>query len=258
MPRRFNNRFKKKPNYRRRYQQNRRRLVRTKYLGPLGRRPQTYRFVRENWFNIDIHQTTVSSIGFPSYWHVQTTNTTDLFNFQPKIQFAQLINNSEFQNLFSQYKINAMSLTFYPSYTTNNAHQSQGTPNSGSGPSLLLWCKQNYTGVTETTLGQDDWAQISRKRTAIFCPARKPHSLYTKLKVMVPTVAVGDAGGEITTASTMIRKPGFQSTNDINAEYVGLTCALSTMNDMPLQTYGDGRLKFKIRERIYLECRYVK
>lgn len=256
----FRKTYKKKRNIKRKIYA-KKRLTRTRYLGPLGRRPQIYKFTRDSWHNIDMsqsNQTEATLMGWPSWWHVQSTNTTDIFNFQPKVQFAQIINNNEFQQLFAQYRINGMSITFYPSHTTNNATQSQGTANSGSGPSLLLWTKQNYSGVTETTLGEADWAQIQRKRSQIFCPARKPTSLYSKLKIMVPSVASGETGGEITTASTFIRRPGFQSTNDINAEYVGMTMALSTMNDMPLTTYSDGRLKFKLRVRYYLECRYVK
>lgn len=227
-----------------------RNLVRKRNTGTIGRNPVVSNFSREIWKDLDLAGADVESIGFPDYWLVASVDGGTRLNFQPRINLAEIINYTEFQSLFDQYKINALSVTFYPTYTTSNDVASP----LYAPPSLLCFAKQNFTGVDELTLTQDNWAEIIRKRTSIFCAGRKPHPVYSKTKVLVPTL---HTDGSISNTSTMVRPMRWQSTQDIQAQNTCLTMSLATMDNTPLNQWTE-RLLFKMRVKVYFQCRFVK
>jgi hypothetical protein len=237
-------------------------IKRAKFAGPVGRFPKVYPFTREEFFTVNLANVAkdgegiiTNNGGLPSWWYVGLNTTDNLINFQPSIYLQQIPNYTEFQGLFGQYRILGMQITFYPAYTSSTNFSSQGTSNSQSAPSVLCWAKQNFSGVTETDLSLNAWAQITRKRTSIFCPGRKPHQLYAKCKTMTPSV-IHD--GTITTASTSITSPKWQATNDSITEYRNMTYGLHTLDNSLFSTWGDERMKFTIRVKYYLQMRYPK
>lgn len=254
MPFRKNRRkFRKRP-FRRNGNRNRK-LIRKRYMGPIGRAPNVMSFTREIWSTLDLSEVADVDMGFPSEWPVARP-TTDRVNFQPRINLLEIPSYTEISNLFGQYRISAMSVTFYPAHTTNYADGNVLTAvNYRKGINLLLFVKQNYTGNTETTLTEGAWGEITRKRTSIFCPGDKPTSVYSKTKVLSPTVLVD---GTVTNASTAIGNMKWQSTSDTFAQNTCLTCSLATMDGSSLLLYTGGRAKFKIRTRVYFQARFVK
>lgn len=249
MPPRF---IKKTGGYRRkRRPQKRRALVRKRYSGPMARAPRTYQFSREIWNTINLANTTPTLMGFPTIWNSALLAAGNRVNFQPRITLAELPGYTEFTNLFGQYRIRAMSITFYPAYTTSSA-----TAAALYNPvSLMLFTKQNQTGKPETALTEVQWAEIVRKRTRIFCPSQKPTSFYIGTRQVS---SVADIEGALT--SSVISMPRWQSTLEPDAQHITLTCSLATMDNSTLLSWAGapGRMVFKMRTKIFLETRYVK
>lgn len=253
MPR-FQKRNTRRP-FRRRRVYRKRALVRKRNTGAIGRTPRVYPFTREIWSDIDLGTGNVSTMGFPDYWLVATP-FTDRLNFQPRIHLSELTNYTEFQALFGQYRINAMSVTFYPAHATNYA---DGNTTVSTGylkeVNLLMFVKQNQTGVTETSLSNEDWSQISRKRTSIFCAGRKPTTLYSATKSLIPTV---QEDGTVSNASTYVSPMRWQSTNDTATQNACFTISLATMDGTDFADYTANQLRFKMRTKVYLDTRFVK
>lgn len=108
-------------------------------------------------------------------WNISTTYSSNNYVFQ----LDDLPNYTEFTNLFEQYKINAVKLTFLPSYTGSDANQA--TANAAGG-AVFQFAPRIYTMVDKDgnpTIGTEN-AMLQRNDCRMIANPYKTFSIYIR------------------------------------------------------------------------------
>lgn len=235
MPPRYRKKFyRKKRHYRKR-----RGVPRAPRANRLsGRQPNVYNFTRSSVENI-----TLSSSVAPSGWTSEVVPGTAQINAIYK-QYVFSLNMipdvSEFQNLFTSYRINAVRIVFYPS-------TGLGGGSSSLGSQIIVMTTPHQQGST-IALTEDYFlqSQISRKRLMLNQSGR-PYVQYFKLAQLSHRYA------SLTNTDYAMVKPRWVSTSEDACAHYGINCRLQTIN-----TTGFASLSFRVETKFYLQMRQVK
>lgn len=242
--------YRKKKVYRKR--RNNAKRVPRNYISS---KPKICSFTREQWFTLNLTNATPALMGIPTYWNAELLGPGNRVNFQPAVALDNITNYSEISNLFGQYRINGLGLTFYPTHTTSSATAAP----LYNPPSLIMFSKQNQTGAIETSFTEAVWAEIIRKKTRIFCASEKPTSMFCRTSIqnvaaeqVIPPAAP--------TLKIYPRSPRWISTLLPDVQHTCLTVSLATMDNSTLSSWAGApaRMAFKVRMKVYFQARFVK
>ena len=146
------------------------RRTRTQSLVPRGLTPSVYRFKR------DIEQTlALSSDPPPEGW---TADGSNRVYRQMGWSLGALGDNSDFVNLFAQYRLRGARVRMYFSNTVSGA---MGNSNSQSNSQLMVRMAPNQTGQVDT-LDNAYWQQAQAKKYRLAINGGRPLDIYMPLK----------------------------------------------------------------------------
>lgn len=201
-------------------------------------RPRTYAFSRatENFLNMDA----------PTNGWVTTADNAVVRTFAWDLN--SLTANSEFTNLFAQYKLNYAVVKMFPTVSKFVAVQGAPIPSAYGGNSIItVW--RNVHGVAlDSAFSTSDLLQIQSKRQ-FMVPSSKPTIIKMPLKQS------SNLYGSLTNTDYAAVKPKYVSTTETSTPHYGLNVHIRKIDGTP---YGAGGNDMLVKEQILLTCRQVK
>jgi hypothetical protein len=175
---------------------------------------------------------------------------------QLRVQLDDFPAESDFTNLFRQYKINAIKVTMYPSANTTLSGASGDISQGGnySNNQVLIRTMYNKTGIAigaGNTISE--WSQIQAKKQWMLARDR-PTTIYCPTSMLVP-IAAGDA--EHANYEYAVTLPKYVSTNHPDAIYYGLNIRFDSLNGTALSQSDQIWPQFRIVAKIYMTCKGV-
>lgn len=243
---------KRKRNYVRRYR-HRRKLRRTKSLIP-----SVYYFTRSQVFNVDFSTlaTTTPQGNFYNY-HIDTERTPNTYSAVAQFRFSlnQVTDWTEFSNLFSMYKIPAVSLKLYPSCglgggnTRDNSQMIVYTM-----PSAHIFSNQ---GGATSAVNEEDFltSQVCKKQLLLNNNSAHPLTFYMKTRQAIDSTWGG-------TTQPLMVKPKWipfynhgQPTEDLpeTVPHYGVTQRIQPVNNTTLPN-----VTMKCVVKYYIMCKQVR
>lgn len=223
----------------------RRRRITKRVRMPMPMRPRTYYFTRSFVETLDLNGTTP-----PTGW---TAVANGLCRSQP-FDLSLLPQNSEFINLFAQYRLLAVKQEYY-FCDTASVNFTDGTYNNSGNKQILMYTNPNAVGVNNVGNLTEDFfmqSQSCKKRTCLHANG-KPIRLYTKLKQLTDVYS-----GEIGNTDYVKSYPKFVSTTEPRCQHYGIDVRLQRVDNQAFSFGGSVYPKVKIITKIYLQCRQVK
>lgn len=169
------------------------------------------------------------------------------------VMLNQLPSYTEFTNLFRQYKISGIKITFYPAAncTIAGGTRDESGPNTGNG--VMIRVMKNYTGVAMQSGNTiSEWSQVMAKKQWILNQGR-PTSIYCPLNILLDA----RAGIAMDTNEQVISRPKFVSTNDPNVIHSGLNVRFDSLNGESLNDSVRAWPEFRIVAKYYLKLKGV-
>lgn len=206
-------------------------------------RPRTYNFTRKDVQTIEL---VAPDSGTPpaTNWFLEDngmcTNRTFSLN--------QVPNFSEFTNLFTQYKINAVKQTFYFSNTNSDAGL------AAADRQVIMYAVPNRSGTSTAgaPLTEEFFMENSATKQRLCLNTNgRPISLYTKLDQLNEVY-----GGPGLTDFVRCR-PRFINTAENSLPHVGLQMRFQRVDNQPFSTGGATFPKMKIVTKYYFQTRQV-
>lgn len=215
------------------------RRPRTQSRVPRGLTPGVYRFKR------DIEQTLALNSGAPPEgWFADGTNR--VYN-NLGWSLGALGENSDFTNLFAQYRLKGARVRMYFSNTVSGA---MGNSNSQSNSQLMVRMAPNQSGQV-STLNNAYWAQAQAKRYRLAINGGRPLDIYMPLK------QANEVTSSTGTATTMTA-PKFIQTANSNVVHYGMNLSIERVDGQGLSA-GSGNYQYcKMITTLYIECRRVQ
>lgn len=177
----------------------------------------------------------------PSNGWIQTTDDALVKTFD--FNLAELPNETDFTNLFSQYKLNMAILKIYPS-----ASQVVVSTGAAGTQNMIITVWANTHGVPLTSVFQNsDLLEIQRKKAWMF-PLNKPTTIKMPLRQLSNTYA-----GSLNTDYATI-KPRYISTGETTTPHYGMNVHIRKMDGT---AFGSNSARLLIRQKIYLTCKQV-
>lgn len=250
----------------RRYWGVKRALAKRRNTGAIGRSPKVVNWTRERWQTINIADPSFDEMGFMGMFNGQLVSDMqdDVYN-RLNLNLVTALGNipqyQEFTSLYSHYKINAISVSLFPSYPLPMTMGTQNLGNAAqeSPPSLIIFAMQNQDG-DNTLLGHSilDYEQIIRKRTQLFprnASLNKPLTFYSKTKV----ASLVFGGSEENPVDYRISRPQWMSVLDTETPNYSLHLSLATATGAALSALTVNKMyTFQMRVRFYFSTRYVQ
>ena len=157
---------------------------------------------------------------------------------------SELPNFTEFTGLFSQYKLNGLTLKMFPSYS-----QVVSTDAAVASNNIIITVWPNTTGTPLTAaFTKAELNEIQRKRQWMF-PLNRPTSIYMPLKQLNSIY-----NSTINTDYTVV-KPRYISTTETTTPHYGMNVHIAKVDG---STFSTNSARLKIFEKIYLTCKQVK
>ncbi len=232
--------YKRKRPVRRRTRFRRRARKARKGAMPRVLRPKVHRFKR------DIEETLIlSGTVAPEGW------TRDgSFRIWKNLAWAlaSVGDNTDFSNLFRQYRIKGARMKFYFSNTSSDHTASTTYSNS----QLMVRMAPNQRGDGET-LDNAYWQSIQAKKYKLALNGGKPLDVYMPLKQK--NEIFGSAS--VTTQYSMMR-PKYVSTVASNVSHYGLNIAIERVDGQAFTTGSNNTQSCKVITTLYFEMRGVE
>lgn len=232
-------RYAKRPTSRRRSRRMSRRPRQTRPQSkvPRGLTPAVYRFKR------DIEQTLfLSGTSPPSGWTVSGNSIGNQLGWS----LGALGDNSDFVNLFAQYRLKGARVRMYFSNTQSGV---AGNSNIFSNSQLMVRMAPNQTGQVDV-LDTAYWAQAQAKKYRLALNGGRPLDIYMPLK-QANLVASSTA-----TCNTLMT-PKFIETSCSNVQHYGMNITVERVDGQGLSSGSGNNQYCKFITTVYLECRRV-
>lgn len=170
-----------------------------------------------------------------------------------RIRLNNLVDSTDFTNLFKEYKLNYLKLTFIPAGNTvpTNTDLSDPRVTNGNKQVMIRTCL-NRTGDVP---GVDDeishWSQLQAKKQWVLVQD-KPTTITCKLNQLIAVQQ-----GELLNG-TQICKPKYISTEITGVNHYGLNLRFDSLDGTPINAAnGDIWPKFRVISKVYFTCRGV-
>lgn len=214
------------------------RQARTQSLVPRGLAPAVYRFKR------DIEATLALNPGTPPEGWSSDVGSRIYTQFGWSL--GALGDNSDFVNLFAQYRLKGARVRMFFSNTVSGA---QGNSNSNANTQLLVRMAPNQTGQVDV-LDNAYWQQAQAKKYRTAINGGRPLDIYMPLKqANLVTSSTGSAN--------TLMSPKFVDTSVANVQHYGMNISVERVDGQGLSS-GSGNYQYiKLITTIYLECRRV-
>jgi len=205
---------------------------------PRGLTPSVYRFKRDIEATIALDPSSP-----PEGWTAD--GGSRIYN-QFGYSLGALGDNSDFVNLFAQYRLKGARIRMYFSNTTSGA---MGNSNSNANTQLLVRMAPNQSGQIDT-LNDAFWAQAQAKKYKMAINGGRPLDIYMPLKqANLVTSSTGSAN--------TLMSPKFIDTAVGNVVHYGMNLSVERVDGQGLSA-GSGNYQYcKLITTIYLECRRV-
>ena len=174
-----------------------------------------------------------------------------------RIRLNNLPNYSDFTNLFKEYKLNYLKLTFIPAgniaATTAYRNEEDGaTVQTLGNKNVLIRTCLNRTGdVPDTNNDIPMWNQLQAKKQWVLAQD-KPTTITCKLNQL----KVVERGTGLN--STALSKPTYLSTNNVDINHYGLDVRFDSIDGTAINSAnGDIWPKFRVISKVYFTCRGV-
>lgn len=162
------------------------------------------------------------------------------------VKLSDFPSSSDFTNLFRQYKINYLKVTFYPASNTTIAGDDSAHNNN-----ILIRTMYNKTGIAMGAGNTiSEWSQVQAKKQWLLA-RNKPTTITCPLSMLYE---VNDG----TTTGTAVGRPRYISTNNPSVPFFGLNLRFDSCDGTALSA-GDVNLwpSFRVVAKIYLTCKGV-
>lgn len=232
--------YKRKRTIRRRRPLRRRVRKVRKNTMPRVLRPKIYNFKR------DIEETLIlSNTTPPDGWELDSN-----FRIYRNLAWAlgSVGDNTDFTNLFRQYRIKGARMRFY--FSNTNSTTTGGAQTLGNSQ-LMVRMAPNQRGEIET-LNNTYWQSIQAKKYKLALNGGKPLDIYMPLKQR--NEVAGSAGG---TQYSMVR-PKYVSTSASNVPHYGLNVAIERVDGQAFTTGITNSQYCKVITTLYFEMRGVE
>lgn len=171
-----------------------------------------------------------------------------------RIRLNNLPNSSEFTNLFKEYKLNYLKLTFYPAGNVAGTRVDERDGASPGNKNILIRTTLNRTNeVPDATDSIDHWSQIQAKKQWLLVQDR-PTTITMKLN-QLSKVQAGAVNGYSTHS---VSKPQYISTNNADVNHYGITLRFDSLDGTAIDAAnGDIWPKFRVVSKAYFTCKGV-
>lgn len=175
----------------------------------------------------------------PSPWDAPDT---DAITLSAAFKLNDLNDNSDFTNLFAQYKITGVKMEMYFSSTSI-------AQVSSSGDQMIIYWNKNSVGRGDQTLDEQHFldSQAGRKRVAIVGSGR-PISFYMPLKQLSER-----HGGSLGATDYAAVRPKFISTGEPTCLHYGYNMRLQLINNLAIS-----RTAVKCIYTYYVTCKQAQ
>ncbi len=212
----------------------RRRLRRTSFTTP----PPIYPYTRGRTFNIDLKDQS----GHPGL--ILTTDGGVVWNVEAAL--SELPDYQEFTNLYSQYRLKALSIKFYPIISETTL---------GNSENLLIRSTTSRTGRALAAANTEaDWLQLQKSKTRVMPKGGRPITYYMKLNQLNKVFSDVASGTEDYT----IVSPKFISTEESSTPHYGMQLRFDCTSFANINNIANGNGQFKVEMKYYLQCRKVE
>lgn len=173
-----------------------------------------------------------------------------------RIRLNNLPDSSDFTNLFKEYKLNYLKLTFIPAGNVAQTHVTDraGTTTTGGNKNVLIRVCLNRTDeVPDASDEIANWSQLQAKKQWVLVQDR-PTTITCKLS-QLKLVQRADSSTTYT-----IQKPQYISTDNTDVNHYGLTLRFDSLDGTPIndeEDSGDLWPKFRIISKVYFTCKGV-
>lgn len=200
--------------------------------------PQIYQYSRGRTFNIDLKDQS---------GHAGLTLTSDggvVWNLEAAL--SELPDHTEFTNLYSQYRLKALQIKFYPIISETTL---------GVSENLLI---RSTTSRTGRALGaantEADWLQLQKAKTRVMPRGGRPITFYMKLNQLSKMFSDVASGTEDYT----VVSPKFISTTETSCPHYGMQFRFDCTSFATMNNIANGNGQFKVEMKYYLQCRKVE
>jgi hypothetical protein len=202
-----------------------------------------------------------------TYFHLSdlTGNTTAPFkNFthtndggvvgQIKVQLDDFTAREDFTNLFRQYKLNYLKVTFYPAANCIPAGAVRDEGGNYSNNQILIRTMLNRTGIAigaGNTISE--WSQVMAKKQWMLA-TDKPTTITCKLSQLM---SIRAGTGSQADEEYAVVKPKYVSTNHPDVDHLGLNIRFDSLSGTALSQSDQVWPQFRIVAKVYLTCKGV-
>lgn len=172
-----------------------------------------------------------------------------------RIRLNNLPNSSDFTNLFKEYKLNYLKLTFYPAGNVAGTRADTSDPPTmiGNKNIMIRTCLNRSNEVPTVADSVNDWSQLQAKKQWMLVQNR-PTTITCKLNQLT-TIQSGDAAGY---SKHVITKPKYISTNNTDINHYGLTVRFDSLDGTAITAAnGDIWPRFRLVSKLYFTCKGV-
>ena len=212
---------------------------------------QVVPFTRESETYFKLHNLTGNTTApFKNFTH---TNDGGVVG-QIKVQLDDFVAREDFTNLFRQYKLNYLKLTFYPAANCIPPGSVRDEGGNYSNNQVLIRTMLNRTGIAigaGNTISE--WSQVMAKKQWMLA-TDKPTTITCRLSQLAPTRA---GGGSQSEEEYSVVKPRYVSTNHPDVDHLGLNVRFDSLNGNSLQQTDPVWPQFRIVAKVYMTCKGV-
>jgi hypothetical protein len=172
-----------------------------------------------------------------------------------RVRLSNLNNSTDFTNLFKEYKLNYIKMTFIPAGNVAGTRTDLRDPATMNGnKNILIRTMLNRTNEVPTDLNTvNDWAQVQAKKQWVLVQD-KPTTITCKLN-QLSVVQSGDAASY---ATNTMQTPQYISTNSPSVNHYGLTVRFDSIDGTAItEANGDLWPRFRLITKVYFTCRGV-
>lgn len=159
---------------------------------------------------------------------------------------GELPNNSEFANLYRQYKLNYAVIKMFPSYSSVVS-----TTGSVVSNNLIITMWPNTDGKALDSSFQDSQLLEKQSKRQFMMPQNKPLTLKMPLFQLRNTYG----GAVLNPVDYAVAKPKYISTTEPNAPHYGINVHIRKVDG---SAFASDSARFLIKEKIYFTCRQVQ
>jgi len=158
----------------------------------------------------------------------------------------------DFQNLFSQYKIAAVSQKLYFSVTSSGSTLDGAALPAFNNSQILMRCVPHRIGSSEVVNDEFLNQQQVVKRRLCINTMGKPVSVYTKLKTLSETY------NSAVDSDYSAQWPKFISTGEASTPHYGINMHLQRIDGLQFASGHNNNQRVRIESTLYLVCKHVK